>query len=390
MHGRTPGVSPLLVALSLLVSGSSALRAGPFGIGDVAEGVEDSRRRAGSAGQRESGGGGPFGGIRELVRNWRHSKRLGERLARIPTSDAAPDGPRWPRRFARKVAAALAADRRELRPHSGRSPVPGSLDLPFDSREGTPAPADPEISMPRGMTYQNWTLGMAAGMADLWIDVTFHSLPEGDDGIYLQVWDANIGETGQYMGFQYRRDEDGRIRTNSIWSRWGTRDTDHLEEAPGGYHESAGYEGDFISVRYPYEFGVGTYTVHVRLDEVTDRGVWYAKRIYDHQAGSWTETGRLRFPFSGGNLPLIRDGGGSWQEVFGGVDRPGEVGRFHLSIGGVYTLGRAVAAREVRTTYADQIDNTDISLDPATERVHVRYGGDTPRRTKAQTFPLGR
>ncbi len=358
----------------------------------------------GRAGEDEDDAGGDsfigrvgeaVGDVVELLRDPR--KRDAFWLARLPVPDRDPSRPTWNEAETKRAIEILGSEG-ELRRVTRTRPVPGSLDLPFDPREGTPPSRNREhLEMPQGMTYQNWTMGMQA-MADIWVDFTIHTEPKGPAGIYLQLWDSAIGSWGQYLGLQFREDG-GRIRTNTIWSRFGNQDTSDLDLDPeNGYSEAAGYEGDFISLRNRYDWEVGTYTVHVHLDALDLKGVWYRMRIYDHRRDTWTVLGRMRFPYEkDGGIPWIQDRGGSWQEVFSGVDRPGQIPAMHVSVGGVYTCGRRVAARSVRTSYAPAIegleegplDNVDVSVDPETHRVHVRFGGRTPMRSEARTWSLG-
>jgi hypothetical protein len=156
----------------------------------------------------------------------------------------------------------------------------------------------------------------------------------------------------------------------------------------GGWIESAGYEGDFVGIRYPYSWGKGTYTVHLVMRETDEVGTWYEMHIYDHGKSEWTKIGRLRFPGVKEGLPFIKDGGGSWCEVYGGTMSSKDIAAFHLSYGGVYTCGRTIGAKEVRFSYGETAPNSDISIDPDGSRIHVLYGGETIRRTPAGKYEL--
>src|SRR5439155_22834298 len=106
------------------------------------------------------------------------------------------------------------------------------------------------------------------------------------------------------------------------------------------------------------------------------------------QKSEWTKIGRLRFPKTTEGLPFIEDGGGSWCEVFGGTKTSKDIGLFHLSYGGVYTCGRAIAAREARFSYGKDTPNCDIAMDQDGKRVHVMFGGETRRTTPGGTYRL--
>jgi hypothetical protein len=248
-------------------------------------------------------------------------------------------------------------------------------------------PADCAAQGRGGMTYVNWTFGVS-NLTDLSMDITFYAAPRPPAAVYLQLYDFKIGGTPQYFGFQYAGGTNGSGTTQFIWSRWGTRDTAHARVAAGGTIESAGYEGDFVGIRYPYAWGMGTYTVNLAMRETDAGGTWYEMKVRDHSRNQWTTLGRLRFPGAAGGPPFIADGGGSWCEVFGGTSSPRDIGAFRLSYDGIFTRDRTVPAREARFSYGEATPNSDISLDPDLRRVHVHFGGDTRRVTPAGTYPL--
>jgi len=304
-------------------------------------------------------------------------------FASLPVPKGDPSRWQWPSSAGRQVRRLLGV-RGEVYSHYPEAVIPESLKHPFDTAKVPP----PGVGRGHGgMMYVNWTFGLKK-LVDVSIDVTFHTEPKPAAAVYLQLYDFHIGNTGQYFGFQYAFSKRGELKTKFIWSRWGTRDKADAWVAEGGWIESAGYEGDFVGIRYPYAWGKGSYTVHVIMRETDGVGTWYEMHIYDHRKKIWMKIGRLRFPPAKGGLPFIRDGGGSWCEVYGGTRSSKDIGLFHLSYGGAYTCGRTVAAREVRLTYGKTTPNCDISIDPDGRRVHVMYGGDTRRRTPAGKHKL--
>lgn len=309
--------------------------------------------------------------------------RDAEFFARLPEPDTDPSLWQWPLSLRQPIIRMLGSEGPVHRHYAGKI-RPGNEAYPV-AMLGGKAPA-----LGRGhggMTYVNWTLGLKK-LVDLAVDVTFHTEPRPPAAVYLQLYDFKIGKTGQYFGFQYAFGEGGKLKTTFIWSRWATRDKADARVAEGGTIESAGDEGDFVGIRYPYAWGQGTYTVHVMMRETDAVGTWYEMKIFDHQGKRWRTIGRLRFPEADGGLPFIEDGGGSWCEVFGGTRSSADIGLFHLSYGGVYTCGRTVAAREVRFSYGNATPNCNISLAPDGRRVHVMYGGKTQRSTPAGSYHL--
>jgi len=94
------------------------------------------------------------------------------------------------------------------------------------------------------------------------------------------------------------------IGKGAIFSRWakGALSLDNARAAADGVYESAGYEGDFVSVRRPYLWKAGTYTYELqKLDyEATKDGgfTWVGCFVTDKQTSQRTFIGALRFPGS--------------------------------------------------------------------------------------------
>lgn len=91
----------------------------------------------------------------------------------------------------------------------------------------------------------------------------------------------------------------------AIFSRWSSDKTTPigLEHARTAGEdclvESAGYEGEFASVRRPFAWKKGTYTWSVSKGEAVDhkegRGTWFTCRVKDHASGETQEIGSLLF-----------------------------------------------------------------------------------------------
>jgi hypothetical protein len=90
----------------------------------------------------------------------------------------------------------------------------------------------------------------------------------------------------------------------AIFSRWSSDHTtpiglDHVREAgPDCLVESAGYEGEFASVRRPFAWSRGTYTYQIvkGATEVSEgkTNTWFTCRVKDG-SGATLEVGSLRF-----------------------------------------------------------------------------------------------
>jgi len=87
----------------------------------------------------------------------------------------------------------------------------------------------------------------------------------------------------------------------AIFSRWGGAPVsiDAAQPVEGGLCESAGYEGEFVSVRKPIQWKAGTYTWELRREDTEQiKGVphtWFACFLKDHDRQKEYRVGALRF-----------------------------------------------------------------------------------------------
>ena len=174
-------------------------------------------------------------------------------LANLPIPKGDPARWQWREPTSLRVIQLLGWQGPLSAHHPGRV-VPRTIEYPLETG-GTP----PEVGRGHGgVLYLNWTTGLRILM-DLSIDVTFHTEPKPAAAVYLQLYDFPVvvpgssSKVGQYFGFQYRF-EKGKLKTQVIWTRWKTRDKANAWVAAGGWIESAGYEDDFVGIRYPYEW----------------------------------------------------------------------------------------------------------------------------------------
>ncbi|MBI5121244.1 MAG: hypothetical protein HZA67_09575 [Rhodospirillales bacterium] len=104
---------------------------------------------------------------------------------------------------------------------------------------------------------------------DFSMDVTIEGDPLASPPLYVAplglFW---LGEAKAYAGLQtwLKHDPDGNRGPGIIFSRFGERRTDKLKVATGGVYESAGYEGDFISVRHGMPWAAGEYTAKLQSE----------------------------------------------------------------------------------------------------------------------------
>jgi hypothetical protein len=174
-----------------------------------------------------------------------------------------------------------------------------------------------------GLHYTYWTFGKAT-FNKLEHTVSFLSLPTNwdgtvnGDGLYFQMYQGWLNDTiGFYYGFQTRLQSliTGQVKKGFIFSRWSTRDTANYRVAPGGWGESAGYEGNFLGVRKWYEWGKGSYTVTLNKDSTGTKGDWYSVWVTNNQTYAKDYMGSLRFEKSTKSSG-IKDNGITWTEIY--------------------------------------------------------------------------
>lgn len=109
-----------------------------------------------------------------------------------------------------------------------------------------------------------------------------------------------------------------KIGPGLLMSMWGQRSLDAIRPSIGGFCQSSGHEGDFVSVRRPYAWEPGRYTYRVvRMDkEIVDNKpyTWVGAFVYCHAKDENVFIGALRFP--GENLTLARKLA-SFVEIYG-------------------------------------------------------------------------
>jgi hypothetical protein len=109
-----------------------------------------------------------------------------------------------------------------------------------------------------------------------------------------------------------------KIGPGFLMSMWGQRSPDAIRPSAGGFWQSSGHEGDFVSVRRPYVWPKGKYTYRVvRMDREVVEGkpcTWVGAFVYSHENDENIFIGALRFP--GENLVLARKLA-SFVEIYG-------------------------------------------------------------------------
>ena len=139
-------------------------------------------------------------------------------------------------------------------------------------------------------------------------------------------------------------------------SMWGERSLDAIRPSIGGYCQSSGHEGDFVSVRRPYEWQPGTYTYRVvRMDRETVEGqpkTWVGAFVYSHSLDENVFIGAMRFPKD--DLVLSRKVA-SFVEVYGRRIPVAEIPKLTVTFSNPQVNGEPIAPLTVEAIYPEKV-----------------------------------
>ena len=279
------------------------------------------------------------------------------------------------------------------------------ISLPEPEMPPDPVKPDPAlyvpVKVPVHMTSIDWLWNTNEHVSEFTIDFTIHndvsSFSPKTNGLYLMLGHARIRDVPFYFGLQ--TDVHGRwpYEKGIIFSRWETRDLANAKVADGGWSQSSGHEGDFIGVRFPYDWGAGNYRARVALED-GDGGEegWYGVWITDLSTGVTTWGGSLKFLLP--DEPPARVNMYSTIEIYGQNMKPVDIPEWHVSLKRPSINGaKASSGRIVYNAIGREVPNSDASYDKAEDAVHLRAGGlykpyDTCRKSclplKEATFKL--
>ncbi|MFO1490043.1 MAG: hypothetical protein U1F77_17635 [Kiritimatiellia bacterium] len=176
-------------------------------------------------------------------------------------------------------------------------------------------------------------------------------------------------------------DKESRERVHpgrgAIFSRWsGDKKTpiglEHVRTAgPDCLVESAGYEGEFASVRRPFAWKKGDYTWSITKGETVEfrggKSTWFTCRVKDHASGETTEVGSLLFE---GETFTYSPSQSAFVEVYSTAKIPrSHIPKVNVSFGWPRLNGEKVALRGATAYYPDPKGGVPGSPDCANVRV---------------------
>ncbi len=257
-----------------------------------------------------------------------------------------------------------------------------------------PAQEDRYAPMPWHLVDLWWDLGEEIPFESYSVEVTIRDDVPAATNLYIApIGLAHLNKTPFYGGIQTQADghskSNPRIRKigpGLLMSMWGERSLDAIRPSQGGFCQSSGHEGDFVSVRRPYAWQKGTYTYRVvKMDRELVEGkpaTWVGAFVYSHDKDENIFIGALRFP--GEDLRLSRKVA-SFVEVYGRAIPVSEIPRVVVTMGGLRVNGRLLETPAVEAIYPQRIpDYAEARLEGA--NVEIVVGQPVEGREKRQVF----
>lgn len=218
----------------------------------------------------------------------------------------------------------------------------------------------PYARMPWHLIDLWWDTGKDVPFESYSLDVTIsEDLPESTNLYIAPVGLAHLSKTAFYGGIQTQADgntkSDPKLRKlgpGFLMSMWGERSLDAIRPSQGGFCQSSGHEGDFVSVRRPYPWKKGSYTYRVvKMDKEFVDGkpaTWVGAFVYNHAKDENIFIGALRF--KGDNLVLERKVA-SFVEVYGNRIPVEQIPKVVVAFGKLQVNGEPLKAPPVEAIY---------------------------------------
>ncbi len=215
-------------------------------------------------------------------------------------------------------------------------------------------------AMPWHLVDVWWDVGQDTPFESYSIDVTIKNPVPADINLYIApIGLGHLNGIPFYGGLQTQADgytkQNRRLRKigpGFLMSMWGERSHDAIRPAQGGFFQSSGHEGDFISVRRAYAWTPGKYTYRVvRMDRevVAEKPcTWVGAFVYSHARDENVFVGALRFPAE--KLVLARRLA-SFVEVYGGRIPVEKIPRVQVTFGNLKLNGQVVTRPGVMAVY---------------------------------------
>lgn len=219
---------------------------------------------------------------------------------------------------------------------------------------------EPEYNqMPWHLIDVWWDIGNDQPFESLAMDITISDDVPATTNLYISpIGLGRLSKTAFYGGLQTQSDgntkSDKRLRKigrGLLMSMWGERELDAIRPSVGGLLQSSGHEGDFVSVRRPYEWSKGKYTYKItRMDQETIDGkpyTWVGAFVYSHEKDENVFIGALRFP---GEKLILDHSIANFVEIYGQRKPVSNIPKVTVTFGPPVVNGK-VAANPSATAY---------------------------------------
>jgi hypothetical protein len=224
----------------------------------------------------------------------------------------------------------------------GLSPVAGDDQPAKEEKKYAP--------MPWHLVDTWWDIGQETPFESLAVDVTISDDVPSSVNLYIApIGLGHLSKTPFYGGIQTNSDgntrKDPKLRIvgpGFLFSMWGERSLDAIRPSEGGFLQSSGHEGDFVSVRRPFAWKKGKYTYRLtRMDQEMIDGkpyTWVGAFVYFHDKDENVFVGALRF--KGEKLVLDRKIA-NFVEIYGKRKPASEIPKLTVSFGPPVVNGTA-------------------------------------------------
>lgn len=239
------------------------------------------------------------------------------------------------------------------------------------ARADSPATQPAYKPMPWHLVDTWWDLGQPYAFNSFSVDVEISDDLPGDVRVYLApIGIAHLSGTPFYGGMQTQSDGQTRaephvhgIGPGLLMSMWKERSLDAIRSADGGFFQSSGHEGDFVSVRRPYAWRKGRYTYRVvAMDRQIVSGApftWVGAFLENHQTSENLFIGALRF--KGERLTLERQTA-SFVEIYGPLRPVSDIPGFTVTFGNLQVNNEPVTLAKAEATYPKGVpDYADVA-----------------------------
>lgn len=257
-----------------------------------------------------------------------------------------------------------------------------------------PADAQDYKRMPWHLVDVWWDLGEERPFESYSLDVTISAEVPPTSNLYVApIGIAHLSDVAFYGGIQTQADgntkadpELRKLGPGFLMSMWGERSLDAIRPSIGGFCQSSGHEGDFVSVRRPYAWKPGTYTYRVvRMDrEVVDgqATTWVGAFVYSHALDENVFIGALRFPKD--NLVLSRKVA-SFVEIYGRRIPVAEIPQLTVTFAHACVNGEPVTPTRVEAIYPEGVPDY-AAAEWQSPRVVIDVGQPVERRTQRRVM----